>query len=164
MIRLDPRALRQALGRLPTGVTVVTTRAADGAPLGFTANSFSSVSLDPPMLLVCPGRRLSSFDAFVICRHFAVSALAGDQEDLSIHFATCPGDRFAGVAHRTDLNGVPILSGAAATFSCQTAQAIPAGDHCVLIGKIMDMTDGRMPALGFAHGRYFQSNALPGRI
>lgn len=157
MIRPDPRTLRQALGRFPTGVTVVSTRTDDGAKLGFTANSFSSVSLDPPLLLVCPGRRLSSFDAFRACRHFAVSVLAEDQEDLSTHFATYQGDRFATVPHDTDLHGVPVLTGAAARFSCRTAQVIPAGDHCVLIGEIIDMEDGELPGLGFAQGRYFRA-------
>ncbi len=155
MNRADPRTLRDAFGGFMTGVTVVTTRAPGGAPVGFTANSFSSVSLDPPMLLVCSGRSLSSHDAFASCRHFAVSVLAEGQEDVSNVFAGFKGDRFARTAHSPDANGIPVIDGAVAQFSCRRAQSIPAGDHTILLGRITAFTHSDGLGLGYARGRYF---------
>lgn len=155
MTVIDPIDLRQAFGRFMTGVTVVTTRADDGAPVGFTANSFSSVSLAPPMLLVCPGRFLSSHDVFETCRHFAVSILAEGQEEVSNTFAGFKGDRFARVAHHEDCHGIPVIDGAVVLFSCRTAQVIPAGDHSILIGEVAQMSDTGGRGLGYAEGRYF---------
>ncbi|MCT4558993.1 MAG: flavin reductase family protein [Pelagimonas sp.] len=155
MSTLDPKALRQAFGRFMTGVTVVTTRADDGTPLGFTANSFSSVSLDPALLLVCPGRFLSSFDAFASCSHFAVNILAEGQEEVSNTFAGFKGDRFARVPHHLDAHGVPLIDGAIARFSCTTWQSLPAGDHQILIGEVQAMAQSEAPGLGYAGGQYF---------
>lgn len=152
---LDPRALRDAFGVFPTGVTVVTTVGADGAPRGFTANSFTSVSLDPPLLLVCPSRRLSSFGAFEACAHFGVSVLAEGQENVSNIFAGKSADRFAAVEWRADAQGTPLIAGAAAQFSCATVQAAPAGDHIVLIGRVLDFARSGARGLGYASGAYF---------
>lgn len=155
MTALDPRALRTAFGRFMTGVTVVTTCAPDGTPHGFTANSFSSVSLDPPLLLVCPGKFLSSFQVFADCTHFAVSILAEGQKDISNTFAGFKGDRFAQVRHGPDRNGVPLIDGAVAQFSCTTWQSLPAGDHQVLIGRVTEFNQTDAPGLGYVGGRYF---------
>ena len=144
-----------SFGSFMTGVTVVTACGPDGRPVGFTANSFSSVSLTPPMLLVCPGRFLSSFEVFANCTHFAVNVLAEGQEDVSNTFASFKGDRFAQVAHRTDLHGVPLIEGAIAQFSCATDQSVPTGDHCVLIGRVLDMRHEDKPGLGYVSGQYF---------
>ncbi len=152
---IDRRALRNAFGSFLTGVTVVTTCDAQGTPLGFTANSFSSVSLDPPLLLVCPGRHLSSFAVFETCRNFAVNILAEGQEALSNSFARHKGDRFAETAWQSDTNGNPLLEGAAAQFSCRTAQVVPAGDHVVLIGAVEDYRHSGARGLGYAAGQYF---------
>ena len=95
MTDLDPRELRAAFGRYMTGVTVVTSRDARDDPVGFTANSFTSVSLDPPLLLVCPGRHVSSFAVFRTAPRFGVSILAEGQEEVSNLFAGGPGDRFS---------------------------------------------------------------------
>ena len=151
----DPRALRDAFGAFLTGVTVVTTTDADGLPLGFTANSYTSVSLDPPLLLVCPARSLSSFACFETTGHFAVSVLAEGQEQVSNTFAGFKGDRFAEVGWHPDAAGCPLMDGAAATFSCMTHARIPAGDHLVLIGLIQAFTHSRAPGLGYAAGGYF---------
>ena len=153
--RFDPHELRAAFGSFPTGVTVVTTRDANGDLFGFTANSFSSVSLDPPMLLVCPGRFLSSFHAFETCKHFAVNVLAEGQEDASNIFASFKGDRFSQVTWRADSQGVPLIEGVAAHFSCQTAQVIPAGDHIILLGEVLDFDHSGQNGLGYAAGSYF---------
>lgn len=155
MSRIDARELRSAFGAFITGVTVVTTRDADGSPVGFTANSFSSVSLEPPLLLVCPGRFLSSFEVFRNCSHFAVSVLAEGQEQVSNIFAGFKGDRFAQIPHEAGENGVPVISGAAASFSCTTEQVIPAGDHCILMGRVDRFSHSAKRGLGYSSGRYF---------
>jgi flavin reductase (DIM6/NTAB) family NADH-FMN oxidoreductase RutF len=151
----DPRALRDAFGSFMTGVTVVTTRAADGTPVGFTANSFASVSLDPPMVLVCPGKFLSTYEAFTGSSHFAISVLAEGQRDVSNIFAGSKEDRFAQVPHSLDLNDVPVIDGALARFSCRTHQVIPAGDHSILMGEVQDFTQSEGLGLGYVAGRYF---------
>lgn len=155
MSSIDPHALRAAFGSFMTGVTVVTARSADGTPVGFAANSFASVSLDPPLLLVCPGKFLSSYDSFANCTHFAVNVLAEGQEEVSNTFSSFKGDRFARVAHHLDSNGVPIIEGAIAQFSCSTHQSLPAGDHCILIGQVQDSTQTGAPGLGYVGGQYF---------
>lgn len=155
MSDLDRRALRDAFGSFPTGVTVVTTIDDDGARCGFTANSFASVSLEPPLLLVCPSKRLSTFRAFDAAKRFAVSVLAEGQEDVSNVFAGYKGDRFAAVDWRPDAFGAPIIEGAAAHFSCETVQSLPAGDHAVLIGQVVDFGRSGARGLGYAAGEYF---------
>jgi len=155
MSTIDPKALRDAFGSFPTGVTVVTALDASGAPVGFTANSFTSVSLDPPLLLVCPGKFLSSFEVFATCRAFAVNVLAEGQEEVSNTFAGYKGDRFARVDWAPDAHGVPLLKGTAAAFSCRTHQTIPAGDHVVLMGRIDAMQHSGKRGLGYVSGGYF---------
>jgi len=155
MSDLDPVALREAFGRFMTGVTVVTTRDAAGQTLGFTANSFASVSLQPPLLLVCPSRSLSSFDAFAACEHFAVNVLAERQRRVSNTFASGKGDRFAAVDWQPDAAGCPLLAGAAAQFSCRSRQVVPAGDHVILVGEVTDFSCTGLRGLGFAAGQYF---------
>lgn len=155
MPQIDPRALRSAFGAFMTGVTVVTALRPDKTPVGFTANSFSSVSLDPPLLLVCPGKFLSSFETFATCSHFAVNVLAEGQEAISNIFASSKGDRFAEIAHSPDLHGVPLIDGAAVQFSCNTSQILPAGDHCILIGEVADFTNTGLAGLGYVEGKYF---------
>jgi flavin-dependent trigonelline monooxygenase, reductase component len=155
MTALDPRSLRNAFGRFMTGVTVVSCRDEAGNPMGFTANSFTSVSLDPPLLLVCPGEFLSSYEAFVSCDHFGVSILAEGQEDVANIFAGFKGDRFGRVSHRNDLHGVPLVDEAIAQFSCKTHQVIPAGDHCILMGEVMAFEQKKIGGLGYTGGQFF---------
>lgn len=155
MTALDPRALRDAFGSYMTGVTVVTTRAPSGEPFGFTANSFSSVSLDPPLLLVCPGKFLSSYDRFAVCRHFAVNVLSEGQEQVSNTFATFKGDRFGQVDHHDDAFGNPLIDGALARFSCSVEQRVDAGDHSILIGRVQSFSHEKGRGLGYAGGQYF---------
>lgn len=155
MSTFDPRTLRAAFGSFMTGVTVVTARDENGLPVGFTANSFTSVSLDPPLLLVCPGRFLSSFDVFRNCSHFAVSILAEGQEDVSNTFASFKGDRFARIETDSDLHGIPVIKWASAVFSCKTAQVLEVGDHAVLMGEVKGLSHSGAPGLGYAGGKYF---------
>ena len=151
----DPRALRDAFGRFMTGVTVVTARDRSGNLVGFTANSFTSVSLDPPLILVCPGKFLSSYAAFEGCSHFAVNILAEGQEDISNTFAGFKGDRFARTPHHIDDNGCALIDGAVATFSCKRHDWVNAGDHGLLIGQVTAFTTDDKRGLGYAGGQYF---------
>ena len=155
MTALDPRALRRAFGSFMTGVTVVTSRTDDGRPLGFTANSFTSVSLDPPLLLVCPGKFLSTHDRFAASTGFAVNILAEGQQEVSNTFASFKGDRFARVPHRSDARGNPLIEGALAQFSCSTERVLDAGDHSILIGQVQDFAWAEGRGLGYAGGQYF---------
>ncbi|MGI9298335.1 MAG: flavin reductase family protein [Gammaproteobacteria bacterium] len=151
----DSAALRAAFGAFMTGVSVVTARAADGAPAGFTANSYTSVSLNPPLLLVCPARRLSSFAVFSSCDNFAVSILADDQREIAEFFASPHSDRFSRAAWRADAAGCPLMEGAAAFFSCRAHRRVEAGDHLILIGEITDFGREARAGLGYADGGYF---------
>ena len=155
MSGFDAKALRAAFGRFPTGVTVVTARTANGEPVGFTANSFTSVSIDPPLLLVCPGLFLSSFGVFSACSHFGVSILAEGQENISNTFASSKGDRFEEVLHWVNDTGIPLISGAAAAFSCRTVRSVEAGDHTILLGEVLDFVQSEHRGLGYASGQYF---------
>ncbi|MEL7524508.1 MAG: flavin reductase family protein [Pseudomonadota bacterium] len=155
MNEIEPRELRDAFGQFMTGVTVVTCLDESGRPVGFTANSFSSVSLTPPLLLVCPGKFLSSFNAFSACRSFAVSVLGEGQEDIANIFAGYKGDRFARVDYVLDPEGVPLMNGAVASFSCRTHEVMPAGDHVILIGEVTGFSRNEGRGLGYADGRFF---------
>ncbi|WP_271946765.1 flavin reductase family protein [Ruegeria faecimaris] len=155
MTSMDPRALRDAFGSFMTGVTVVTARDEHGAPVGFTANSFSSVSLDPPLLLVCPGKFLSSHEIFANCTRFAVNVLADGQQEISNTFAGYKGDRFAKVAHSNGLFDLPLIDGALAQFCCKTHQVLPAGDHTLLIGEVAEFSHSVGQGLGYVGGSYF---------
>ncbi len=151
----DPKALRLAFGRFMTGVTVVTTLNDTGEPVGFTANSFTSVSLDPPLLLVCPGQHLSSFDTFQSAKSFGVSVLSEGQEAVSNLFASSAEDRFGQSNWITSVDDIPLISDRAAGFVCRTSQAIPAGDHLVLIGEVIHFDSTENPGLGYGPDGYF---------
>lgn len=155
MDKLDPQALRAAFGSFMTGVTIVTARAEDGTPAGFTANSFTSVSLDPPLLLVCPGYHLSRFEVFRRCPHFAVNVLREDQQDISNTFASSSGDRFANTCWTADSHGVPLIVGALATFSCSIHDRVEAGDHMILMGRVERFENSEGLGLGYWRGGYF---------
>lgn len=152
---IDPRDLRIAFGKFMTGVTVVTAKGQNGATVGFTANSYTSVSLDPPLLLVCPAKSLSSYPVFAACEHFAINILAEDQQDVSNIFVTSKEDRFAQVSWAADDWGSPLIDGAAATFSCTAVDHMEAGDHLILIGRVNRFSTNEAGGLGFGNGGYF---------
>lgn len=133
---LDRRDLRQALGQFATGVTVITARAADGRPAGVTANSFASLSLEPPLLLWCLAREAASLPAFQECAYFGVNVLSSSQHHLSRLFATSGADKFAAVEVREGPLGVPVLDGVLVHFICRNVRQIQAGDHVIVIGEI----------------------------
>ena len=150
----DSIAFRNALGSFATGVTIVTTRDAAGQDCGLTANSFNSVSLDPPMVLFSLARNSTSMDAFRDADHFAVHILAADQEPLSNGFAKRGADKFAGLAPDRGAGDVPLLAGCAARFECRTAYQYEGGDHVIFVGEVIAFDhDDRAPLL-FHGGRY----------
>ena len=155
MKQLDSKALRNAFGSYMTGVTVITAMTDDGKPVGFTANSFTSVSLEPPLLLVCPAKSLSSFDVFANCEHFAVNILSEDQQNISNIFAGSKDDRFSQIDWHTDEQGNPIIAGALTHFSCKTERNLEAGDHHLLVGQVLDFSAHEGRGLGYASGGYF---------
>lgn len=130
------RDLRQALARFVTGVAIVTAADPDGTPFGLTINSFSSVSLDPPLVLWSLSCRSSRREAFLAAGHFAVNVLGAGQQELSARFAHPLEDRFGGVEWSSGLGGAPVLAGCIAAFECAAAGHIPAGDHLILLGRV----------------------------
>lgn len=150
----DPRALRDAFGAFMTGVTVVTTLAPDNSPRGFTANSFSSVSLDPPLLLVSIANSSSNFDVFTGGQGFAVNILSQGQKDVSNGFSRPVADRFAGLDWRIGPHGAPILADVSAWFDCALERVIPAGDHAILLGRVMGFAANTAAGLGYYRGSY----------
>lgn len=151
----DPRALRAAFGAFATGVTVVTAMDAAGRPLGFTANSFTSVSLDPPLLLACLARTSRNFEAMTTARGFAVNILSDTQKDISNLFARPSEDRFATVAWRAGPFGSPVVDGVSAWFDCSLERVIEAGDHAILLGRIEAFGNSDRNGLGYVRGGYF---------
>jgi len=150
--------LRSAFGSYVTGVTVVTTRSGTGDPVGFTANSFNSVSLDPALLLVCIGKNLSSYVVFEQSNHFAVNILGSEQKALADRFANYKGKRFEGIDWQESELGCPLISGASAWFDCSLFNKIDAGDHDVLVGKIHSFTDHGKNGLGYFRHEYFSTD------
>jgi flavin reductase (DIM6/NTAB) family NADH-FMN oxidoreductase RutF len=151
----DPRTLRDALGTFATGVTVVTTTAPDGTPIGLTANSFTSVSLDPPLLLVCPARDASSTRIMEQVEHFAVNVLHIGQQETSNLFATRGEDRFAATDVEMWEHGVPIIRNSLASFECRKYAEYDGGDHVILVGEVLRVryAPQRDPLLYF-RGKY----------
>ena len=153
-VRIDPHELRRALGSFPTGVSIVTTRDAAGTPRGMTANSFTSVSLDPPLILVCVSKAASSFPAFGGCNAFAVNLLHEEQRDVSSLFASKALDKFADVDHAILHTGAPVLSDCLAWFDCTAHERVDAGDHMVLFGRVEAFGATALKPLAFCRGRY----------
>lgn len=156
---MDPRAFRRALGNFATGVTIVTAATADGQKVGVTANSFNSVSLDPPLVLWSIDKRSGSYEVFEQAAHFAVNILSADQINLSNQFARPSDDKFVGVTHELGEGSAPLFPDCAARFQCEKYQQIDGGDHWILVGKVLAFDDfGRSPLL-YHQGAY--SMVLP---
>ncbi|MCA4779390.1 MULTISPECIES: flavin-dependent trigonelline monooxygenase reductase component [Acinetobacter] len=149
------RELRDAFGSFMTGVTVVTTCKDDGTPLGFTANSFASVSLDPALLLVSIAKTSSNYNNFANASHFAINILAEEQKDISNTFARPSDDRFANLAWTKSASHNPVIDQVSAWFDCTTYQVVDAGDHAILIGKVEDFGSAGFAGLGYYRGAYF---------
>ncbi|HUS97780.1 MAG TPA: flavin reductase family protein [Hyphomicrobiaceae bacterium] len=159
MTEIDQRALRNAFGCFPTGVTIITTREADGTPRGFTANSFTSLSLDPPLLLISIAKSAASLPVFEAAGHFAVNILGDGQRAVSALFAGRSPEKFTQTEWRPGVNGAPLIGDALAWSECTRHQTVAAGDHVILIGRVVDFAAGDGNPLGFLRGAYV-SHAL----
>jgi flavin reductase (DIM6/NTAB) family NADH-FMN oxidoreductase RutF len=157
---LDSRDLRHALGSFATGVTVVTARHASGRLAGVTANSFSSVSLQPPVVLWSLGLRSPSLEVFDDAGRFVINVLSLAQRDLAQRFASKVSDKFAGVDHREGLMGLPVLSHCAATLECRTIERNEVGDHVLFLGEVEHYSYVRVAPLMFCQGSYQQGVLL----
>ena len=160
----DPGHLRHVLGHFPTGVAVVTAAPASG-PAGLAVGSFTSVSLDPPLVAFLPDRSSTSFPAIREAGCFCVNVLAEDQESVCRAFAASGGDKFAGIEWHPAASGQPILNGVVAWIDCDIDSVTEAGDHYIVVGRVREMAvaDGRSPLL-FFRGGYggFSPPSLPG--
>ncbi|WP_448680724.1 flavin reductase [Pseudomonas nicosulfuronedens] len=153
---LDPREFRHALGNFTTGVTIVTTIGTDGNPVGVTANSFNSVSLDPPLVLWSLARKSQSLAAFESSTHWAVHILAHDQDELSGRFArsVSGAEKFDGIEYEDGLGAAPLLSGCTTRMQCRTAYIYDGGDHIILVGEVLKFDKSDAPPLVFQRGSY----------
>lgn len=151
----DPRTLRDALGCFATGVTIVTCLDASGEPVGLTANSFTSVSLDPPLLLVCVAKRAATAEPLTSAAHFAVNVLQTGQQPASITFSTRVEDRFGQTPWSLGEHGVPVLKDSLSLFECARRQVHDGGDHWILVGEVKKATfDPTLDPLLYFRGLY----------
>ncbi|MEP2735558.1 MAG: flavin reductase family protein [Erythrobacter sp.] len=157
----DPRAFRAALGSFATGVTIATTMDEDGEPIGVTASSFNSVSLDPPLVLWSLSKASLSRPAFIQSGHFAIHVLASDQSALSDRFARSQSNKWDGLAWHKGTLGSPLLDEHAAVFECKTRHEYDGGDHIILVGEVVEFEVHSKAPLLFHAGQYAQVSPLP---
>ena len=151
----DPRTLRDALGCFATGVTVVTCLDPSGNPVGLTANSFTALSLDPPLLLVCVARNASSAEALTRASHFAVNVLQTGQQPASITFSSRVEDRFGQTPWTAGEHGAPVLMDSLSVFECRRHAVHEGGDHHILVGEVVKASfEGGLDPLLYFRGRY----------
>lgn len=151
--------LRRALGSFATGVTIVTARdpGTDGVvahDVGLTVNSFSSVSLEPPLVQWCIARRAASFEAFRRASHYAVHVLGAEQRELSQRFATHGIDRFAGIEFERGPGGLPLLPGCVTRFACRIVERYAGGDHVILLAEVEAFETSEVEPLLYLRGAY----------
>jgi flavin reductase (DIM6/NTAB) family NADH-FMN oxidoreductase RutF len=162
-VTIDEQAsdLRRAFGTFATGVTIITTRNAAGDLFGLTANSFTSLSLDPPLVLWSQSRLAASYPAFAEATHFGVNVLGGEHRDLSLRFARPHPDKFGGIDYTLGRYGVPLITGAAAHFECRREERHEGGDHVIFVGRVERYEYTIKPILLFCHGKYHTTRELP---
>jgi flavin reductase (DIM6/NTAB) family NADH-FMN oxidoreductase RutF len=153
---IDPRDFRNALGTYGTGVTIITTVAADGKPYGLTCNSFASVSLNPPLVLWSLGTFSSSLSVFQNADFFAVNILGRSQQALADKFAKSSEEKFVGVEWTPGLGNAPLLAGCVANFQCRAANRYYGGDHVIFLGAVEAYSYNQSEPLLFARGGYGQ--------
>jgi flavin reductase (DIM6/NTAB) family NADH-FMN oxidoreductase RutF len=156
----DAAQFRHALSQFATGVTIITTRLADGSFRGLTASSFNSVSLDPPLVLWSLGAAANSMPVFSGNSHYVINVLAADQAELAQRFSRRADDPFAGVAYELSRTGQPILKGVSAWFECHNRSRYPEGDHVIFVGEVEECAVHPQAALIF-HGGRFGSTPIP---
>ncbi|MEO0420817.1 MAG: flavin reductase family protein [Pseudomonadota bacterium] len=149
------RRLRDVLGTFATGVTVVTALDEAGDPVGITVNSFTSVSLSPPLILWCLSRESASLNAYCTARHFAINVLHESQQDLATRFASNERHKFAGLEGVTEgISGVPLLANCVGQLQCTSRQSHDGGDHVILIGEVLAVQEAAGAPLLFHRGRF----------
>ncbi len=151
---IDKSELRRVMGHYATGVTVITTFSKEGKLHGLTANAVSSLSLDPPLLVICVDKKAESYPCFEESKVFTVNILAEDQEDISRRFAVSGGEKFEGVAYRRGGNGAPILHGVLAYLECKVYASFDGGDHTIYVGLIEEAETRDAKPLLFYRGGY----------
>lgn len=156
MTEIDPNTLRRALGDFATGVCVVTAAPDGGPALGMTVNSFSSVSLDPPLVLFCVANSANGLEGWRRASHYAINVLAENQSAISNRFARPNADKWEGLAPEAGATGAPLISGAIAHFECAAEHQYPGGDHTIFVGRVVAFDRPRPNAepLVFHQGRY----------
>ncbi len=151
---LDAREIRNVMGHFATGVTVITTSDITGKPFGLTVNSFTSLSLNPPLVVVCVDKTVDCYSCFDESKVFAVNVLSEDQEELSRRFATKGIEKFAGIQWRMGEHGSPLLDRVIGTIECKVTLSYEGGDHTIFLGEILSATaKGDRPLL-FFKGKY----------
>jgi flavin reductase (DIM6/NTAB) family NADH-FMN oxidoreductase RutF len=151
---IEPSEFRNALGRFATGVTVITTIDEAGRRYGVTANSYNSVSLDPPLVLWSLANSSRSMEAFAACTAFAVHILGAHQEELAMRFASRGDDKFADLETRDGYGGVPLFDDCVAHFECVTENRFEGGDHQIFLGRVVHFEAGEHEPLLFHRGRF----------
>lgn len=154
---IDKAVFRQVLGKYVTGVTVVTTCDAAGKWYGVTANSFTSVSMDPPLILWSLSQSSTSYAAFQSARYFAVNILGTEQQDISNRFARSSDSKFEGVDVQLNAHGVPLIDGSVAHLECQVAQCYAGGDHTIFLGQVDHLASSDRKPLAFYAGKYLRA-------
>jgi len=150
----DAAELRRVMGCFATGVTVITTRDQTGRPYGLTANAVTSLSLEPPLLLICVDRKAETFPHFFDSKIFVLNILAEDQEDISRRFAKTGGDKFTGVRYRIGRLDTPILEGTLGHVECRIIETLEGGDHVIHVGEVEEADAGEGRPLLFFRGKY----------
>ncbi len=150
----DKRAFRQCLGKFATGVAVVTCNDSDNHPCGITANSFSSVSLDPQLVLWNLAKASNSLNAYLDARHFAINVLSVEQKEVSVHFAKSGHTLFDDIEYSRSANGVPLMPDTLASFECRTHEVHDCGDHYIIIGEVTSFSANDRDPLLFFSGEY----------
>ncbi|HYB90490.1 MAG TPA: flavin reductase family protein [Candidatus Binataceae bacterium] len=151
---IEKNELRRVMGHFATGVTVITTRSKTGKLHGLTANSVTSVSLVPPLLLICVDKKSESYPSFEESRVFTVNILASSQEHISRRFAISGGNKFEGVSHRIGANGAPILDGTLGYLECAIVNGLDGGDHTIFLGEVLQGETREAKPLLFYRGGY----------
>ncbi len=151
---IDKNELRRVMGHFATGVTIITTISTEGDPYGLTANAFTSVSLEPPLLLIAVDKKAESYPHFEQSKVFTVNILRDDQEGLSRRFAVSGGNKFEGVAYHRGANEVPILDQTLAHIECRLYAAYDGGDHTLYLGEILEAETQEGKPLLFYRGGY----------
>jgi flavin reductase (DIM6/NTAB) family NADH-FMN oxidoreductase RutF len=151
---MDSREIRNIMGHFATGVTIVTTRDSAGSPFGLTVNSFTSLSLNPPLVVVCIDKAAQCYSCFEESKVFAVNVLSEDQEELSSRFATKGIEKFGEIKWHRGENNVPLLDGSIGTIECKIVNSYEGGDHTIYLGEIVSANATEDRPLLFFKGKY----------